>query len=130
LEVIVSLAVMAVGLVAVLEAFGAASRLSLQDEYLTTGTFLASSKMQEIEKETVILPMSDQGNFGEEFPDFAWSVEIADGPITGLEIVTVTVFWEAAGRPDELTLTSALPRREPESETSPTGASPPAGGSP
>ena len=59
LEVIVSLAVLSIGLVAVLEAYSAAARVSLQDEFLTTGTFLAAGKMEEVLKEPYITAGSD-----------------------------------------------------------------------
>jgi prepilin-type N-terminal cleavage/methylation domain-containing protein len=118
LEVVVSLAIMAVGLVAVLEAFSAASRLSLQDEYITTATRLAQSKMEEVEKEPTITTGSQEGGFGDEFPDYSWSVEIQDSPVDGLETVTVTVSWEGrGGQKDYLTLIGALPAREASGST-------------
>lgn len=116
LEVIVSLAVMGVGLVAVLEAFSAGLRLSLQDEFLTTATFLAAGKMEEVMKETYITPGTDEGDFGDEFPDFTWTVEIADSRIEELELVTVVVYWDVANRSDQLMLTTALPYNEPTEE--------------
>ncbi|HJN16213.1 MAG TPA: type II secretion system protein [Armatimonadota bacterium] len=113
LEVIVSLAIMGVGIVAVIEAYGAAMRLSLQDEFLTTATFLASGKMEEVIKETYITAGQDEGDFGEEFPDFTWSVEIADSEIEGLELVTVTVYWSVATLDDYLVLSTALRENDP-----------------
>jgi len=128
LEVIVSLAIMGVGIVAVLEAYGAAMRLSLQDEFLTTATFLASGKMQEVMKEPYITAGTDEGDFGEEFEDFRWTVEIADSDIEGLELVTVTVYWEAAEREDYLVLTTALPYQAPETEQAGAGGGAGGGG--
>ena len=116
LEVIVSLAVMGVGLVAVLEAFSAGLRLSLQDEFLTTATFLAAGKMEEVMKETYITPGTDEGDFGDEFPDFTWTVEITDSRIEELELVTVVVYSDVANRSDQLMLTTALPYNEPTEE--------------
>lgn len=116
LEAIVSVAIMSIGLVAVIEAYGAAMRLSLQDEYFSTATMLASGKMEEVLKETYITPGSDDGDFGEEFEAFTWTVDIADSDIEGLETITVTVNWSVAGRDDELTLVSAAPLNEPEEE--------------
>jgi hypothetical protein len=102
-------------------------RLSLQDEYLTTATFLASGKMEEVLKESSIVPGSDQGDYGDEFEGYTWAVEIADSEIQGLETVTVTVRWNAAGLDDELVLTSAAPYKEPEEGGAAGGA---AGGGP
>ncbi len=119
---------MAIGLVAVLEAFSAASRLSLQDEYLTTATHLAKSKMEEVEKEPYITAGSQEGSFSDEFPDFSWKVEIEDSPLQGLETVTVTVRWEVTNREDYLTLVSALPRREPEQGQTPSSGAAATGG--
>ncbi len=116
LEVVVSLAIMGVGLVAVIEAYGAAMRLSLQDEYLTTATFLARGKMEEVIKEPYITAGQDDGDFGADFEEFTWAVEIADSDIEGLEIVTVTVYWMVAARDDYLVLTTALPENDPMAE--------------
>jgi type II secretory pathway pseudopilin PulG len=118
LEAIVSVAVMGIGQVAVLEAYGAAMRLSLQDENLTTATFLARGKMEEVLKERYLTAGTDKGDFGEEFEGFTWTAEIADSPVEGLETITVTVTWNVRSLSDELVLTSAAPRREPtEGET-------------
>ena len=122
LEAIVSVAIMSIGLVAVIEAYGAAMRLSLQDEYLSTATLLASGKMEEVLKETYITAGSDHGDFGDEFEAFTWTVDIADSDIEGLETITVTVNWSVARLDDELTLTSAAPLNEPEEETGGTAA--------
>lgn len=117
LEAIVSVAIMAVGLVAIIEAYGTSMRLSLQDEYLTTATLLASGKMEEVLKEPYITPGEDEGDFGPEFEAFRWRVEIADSDIQGLETITVTVTWTVGKLNDELRLTSAAPRREREQTT-------------
>lgn len=127
LEVIVSMAVLAIGLVAVLEAYGAASRVSLQDEFLTTATFLAAGKMEEVLKEPYITTGSDEGDFGEEFPDFTWTADITDSEMEGLAVVTVTVEWEGPRGHDHLPLTSAVVSRQPE-ETETGGATLPGGG--
>lgn len=129
LEAIVAVAIMGIGLVAVMEAYSASMRLSLQDEYLTTATFLASGKMDEVLKEPYVTPGADEGDFGDEFADFTWTVDTADSQIEGLETITVTVKWNVAGRDDELVLTSAAPRKEPqEGGSTPSGTTP--GGGP
>lgn len=127
LEVIVSLAVLSIGLVAVLEAYSAASRVSLQDEFLTTATFLASGKMEEVLKEPYITSGSDEGDFGEEFADFTWTVEATDSEIEGLVLVTVTVEWEGPTGQDYLELISAAVSRQPPEEGS-EGGMPQTGG--
>jgi prepilin-type N-terminal cleavage/methylation domain-containing protein len=118
LETIVSVAIMSIGLVAIIEAYGASMRLSLQDEYLTTATFLAAGKMEEVLKEPSIVTGSDHGDFGEGFEDYSWTVDITDSDIEGLETVTVTVAWNVAGIDDELVLTSAAPYKAPEESSS------------
>jgi hypothetical protein len=97
----------------------------VQDEYLTTATHLAAAKMEEVEKETAITPGSDQGDFGEQFSDFTWTVRIEDSPIQGLEIVIVTVKWDTGQGEDHVELTSALPRTDTQASS---GTAPAAGG--
>lgn len=127
LEVIVSLAVLSIGLVAVLEAYSAAARVSLQDEFLTTATFLAAGKMEEVLKEPYISTASDEGDFGEEFPEYTWSVETTESDMEGLLVLKVTVEWEGPTGPDHLELTSAVVSRQP-TETGAAGGMPQTGG--
>ncbi len=129
LEVIVSMAILSIGLVAVLEAYSATARVSLQDEFITTATFLGAGKMEEVLKEPYITSGSDEGDFGEEFAEFTWTVDITDSEIEGLVIVTVTVDWEGPTGEDYLELTSAAISQEP-TETQTGAGVPQTGGVP
>jgi prepilin-type N-terminal cleavage/methylation domain-containing protein len=77
LEVVISLGIMAIALTAVFQL--QASNLNIQDEarFLTRASQLAQSKLAELETSEQIQESSDQGDFGEEFPDFAFHTEIS-----------------------------------------------------
>lgn len=78
LEVMVSLAIVAVVLVSLL--ISQSQSVSLQDEikFNTTAVMLAQKKISEIELEETDKLNSDNGDFGEDFPDYSWEVIVQD----------------------------------------------------
>lgn len=92
LEVVISLGIMAVGLTAVFQL--QASNLAVHDEarFMTAASQLAQTKLAEMETQEQIREGSDQGDFGEAFPDFAFKTEIdAAGDLPGLYKVVLTI---------------------------------------
>lgn len=87
LEVMISMAIIAIALVAV---FGSQSQsLSLANEakFNTTAALLAQSKMAEIEAVNPKDLTSDSGDFGEDFPDYYWDLYVSDVGFAGAEDV-------------------------------------------
>jgi len=78
LEVMVSLAIVAVVLVSLL--ISQSQSVSLQDEikFNTTAILLAQRKISEIELEEANNLNSDDGDFGDDFPDYSWAVIVQD----------------------------------------------------
>jgi general secretion pathway protein I len=92
LEVVISLGIMAIALTAVFQL--QASNLTIQDEarFLTAASQLAQSKLAEMETNDQIIEGRDQGDFGEEFPDFTFKTEInAILDLPGLYKVLLTI---------------------------------------
>lgn len=76
LEVMISVAVIAIALVA---ALGAQSRnLSLTDEgrFNTTAALLGQGKMAQTTAGGMHAPVSTSGDFGEDFPEYHWEVSV------------------------------------------------------
>ncbi|MBN1625097.1 MAG: type II secretion system protein [Deltaproteobacteria bacterium] len=78
LEVMVSLAIVAVVLVSLL--ISQSQSVSLQDEikFKTTAALLAQKKISEIELEKTDKLNSDNGDFGDDFADYSWETIVQD----------------------------------------------------
>jgi general secretion pathway protein I len=88
LEVMVSLSIIAIVLVSVL--VSQTQSLSLQDEtkFNTTAAMLAQEKISAIEIKNVNELTSDSGDFGEDFPNYFWEVNVQDVSLAGAEKFT------------------------------------------
>jgi len=85
LEVMIAVTIIAIVLVAV---FGSQSQsLSLANEakFSTTAALLAQKKMAEVEAEDSLDLISNSGDFGEDFPQYNWEVNVSDIPMSGVE---------------------------------------------
>ena len=83
LEVMIALAVIAIVLVAV---FGSQSQsLSLANEakFNTTAALLAQKKMAEVEAGTSLDMNSSSGDFGEDFPEYQWELNVSGVSLPG-----------------------------------------------
>jgi general secretion pathway protein I len=99
LEVMIAVAIIAIVLVAV---FGSQSQsLSLANDakFSTTAALLAQRKMAEVEMEDSLDVSSASGDFGEDFPEYQWELNVSEVPLPGIEgleflkQVDVTVRW-------------------------------------
>jgi general secretion pathway protein I len=85
LEVMIAVAIIAIVLVAV---FGSQSQsLSLANDakFSTTAALLAQRKMAEVEMEDSLDVSSASGDFGEDFPEYQWELDISEVPLPGIE---------------------------------------------
>ena len=79
LEVMIALAVISIALVALLGSQSQGLSLANESRFNTTASLLAQGKMAEFEAITDRQDLgSDSGNFGDEFPDYAWEVSVDD----------------------------------------------------
>jgi general secretion pathway protein I len=88
LEVMVSLAIIAIVLVSLL--ISQSRSVSLQDEskFNTTAALLAQNKISEIESRKGDGLTSDSGDFGDDFPNYFWEINVQDVSFTGAEKFT------------------------------------------
>lgn len=101
LEVMVAIAIIAIALTAVLGSQSQSLSLASEAKFSTTATFLAQSKMAEIEAEKPEDLTSDSGDFGEDFPGYRWDKSVKDvtfdepeGISDHLKQIDLTVSWE------------------------------------
>jgi len=99
LEVMIAVTIIAIVLVAI---FGSQSQsLSLANDakFNTVAALLAQRKMAEVETENSLDMSTTSGDFGEDFPEYRWELNIGEVPLTGTEgleyikQVDVIVYW-------------------------------------
>ncbi len=102
LEVMVSIAIIAIALMAVLGSQSQGSSLANESKFNTTAAFLAQSRMAELEVLSLNDLGSGSGDFGDDFPEYRWEVSVQGLALEGLSMVSekikqidVTVFLSA-----------------------------------
>jgi general secretion pathway protein I len=100
LEVMVAMSIIAIALTALLASQSQSISIAGEAKFSTTAAFLAQSKMAEIETKTGDELIYDSGDFGDDFPDYSWEMEVQDvvfsdeGAFTDyLKQVDLTIYW-------------------------------------
>ena len=91
LEVMVSLAIIAIALMAVLGSQSQGSSLANESRFNTTAVLLAQSKMAEMETRSINDIGSDSGDFGEDFSGYVWDVSVRNLALEELSMVSEKV---------------------------------------
>lgn len=101
LEVMVAVAILAITLTAVLRSQSQSISLASEAKFYTTVTLLAQDKMAEIEAKDLGTLRSESGDFGEDFPGYAWDVTVDNVSLDypenvsdHLRQVTLTLSWK------------------------------------
>ncbi len=97
LEVMIAVAIMSMALVAAIGSQSQSVSLATEAKFSTTATFLAQSKMADLEAKAPDDLFSDAGDFGEDFPGYRWESEVSD--------VTLEEFSEASRHLKKIVLT-------------------------
>lgn len=91
LEVMIAMAILSITLVAVFQSQSQSISMAGSSRFLTTASLLAQSRMVEIDAADPREVKAENGDFGEDFPDYRWQVEIADTEIEVLKKISLTV---------------------------------------
>ena len=91
LEVLVTVAILSIAMVAILKANVQNLDALTRTRVVTTASVLAASKLAEVEAVGAANWFEFQGDFGEDYPDFTWEVETGGTELEGLVRVAVTV---------------------------------------
>jgi len=91
LEVMIAMAILAIALVAVYQSQSQSISMAGGSRFLTTASLLAQSRMVEIDAADPREVAAGNGDFGEDFPDYRWQVEIGDTEIDVLKKISLTV---------------------------------------
>lgn len=111
LEVMIALAIVSIGLVALLalgnRSIGVHDRL----QRITEATLLAQQQMAQAEVEArhgTLERTTASGQFEQPFSAYRWRIEFAETPLPAVQQVTVTVSWGDEERNELVDLTSFL----------------------
>jgi general secretion pathway protein I len=93
LEVMIAVAILAITLVTVYRSQSQSIAMVSNSRFLTTASLLAQARMAQIDAVNPREAASAKGDFGEEFPDYFWQVnvgEVKDLPLLRKISLTVT----------------------------------------
>jgi general secretion pathway protein I len=91
LEVMISMAILAIALVAVFQSQSQSLSLENRAKFTTTAALLAQGKMAEIEAADPRDVRSGSGDFGDQFPDYTWEIDVRDSEMAVLKKIDLIV---------------------------------------
>lgn len=94
LEIMVSLAILAIALVTLLSAHNKALSMSAEAVKLTDAVALAREEMEKFYIEPLPQPGVSDKKKRDDYPDFEWRTEVAETPFEGVWEVKIDVFKE------------------------------------
>lgn len=108
LELIVSLAILSTGLLAVTRSFISSLGASNYSRQYTLACILTEEKLNELELFTDLSEETVQGSFEEPYTQFSWKSEIKPSSNESLKHVTVTIFWKDKWKQKKVRLSTLL----------------------
>lgn len=91
LEVMIAMAILAIALVTVFQSQSQSLSMGNRAKFLTTASLLAQGKMAEMEAAEAHDLISGSGDFGENYPDYVWKVDVKDSEISSLKKIELVV---------------------------------------
>ena len=65
--------------------------MSTDSRFMTTAALLAQSKMVEVETASTLTNHSEDGDFGPDYPQYTWHLEVGDTQLPQFKKIDVTV---------------------------------------
>jgi len=100
LEIMVAISIIAIVLIAVFKMHSQTINLNLATRFYSTAPLLAQNKIAELETTSLNDQIAESGNFGDDFPNYSWSVsmdniesEILGAVSESLKKIEVTIFY-------------------------------------
>ena len=91
IEVLLAMALLAIGLIAVYQSQSQSISMSTDSRFMTTASLLAQSKMVEMETASSLTNLSEDGDFGPEYPQYIWHLKVGDTQLSQFKKIEVTV---------------------------------------
>ncbi len=108
LELMVSMAILSTGLLAVTRSFISSLGASDYSRQYTLACILTEEKLNELEQSTDLFEETEHGSFEEPYSKFSWKSEIKQSSNESLKHVTVTTFWKDKGKQKKVRLSTLL----------------------
>ncbi len=91
MEVMIAMAILAIALVAVFQLQSQSISMSTDSRFMTTAALLAQSKMVEAETGSTLTNHKEDGDFGLDYPQYTWHLEVGDTQLPQFKKIEVTV---------------------------------------
>ena len=91
LEVMIAMAILSIALIAVYQGQSQGISMAGDSRFLTTASLLAQSRMAQLDAADPGSIKAEKGDFGDDFPDYTWRVEIENTEIKLFKKIVVTV---------------------------------------
>jgi type II secretion system protein I len=91
MEVMIAMAILAIALVAVFQLQSQSISMSTDSRFMTTAALLAQSKMVEAEAGSTLDNHSEDGDFGTDYPQYTWHLEVGDTQLPQFKKIEVTI---------------------------------------
>ncbi len=91
MEVMIAMVIMAIALVAVFQSQSQSISMSTDSRFMTSAALLAQSKMVDVEAGPPLSNRSEDGDFGTDYPQYTWHLEIGDTQLPQFKRIEVTV---------------------------------------
>lgn len=91
MEVMIAMAILAIALVAVFQLQSQSISMATDSRFMTTAALLAQSKMVEAEAGSTLSNRKEDGDFGPDYPQYIWRLEVGDTDLAQFKKVEVTV---------------------------------------
>jgi len=91
MEVMIAMAILAIALVAVFQLQSQGISMSTDSRFMTTASLLAQSKMVEAEAGVSMANHREDGDFGPDYPQYTWHLEVSDTQLPQFKKIEVAV---------------------------------------
>ena len=110
MEVLLAVAILSLGLAALIHTFSTSLWATQSSHNLTLATLLSQEKLAELKQEGFPSPGLVSGGF-EDYPNFNWEIEVNSTEMDNLVEVRVTIFWQERSSRKEMEVRTLLARR-------------------
>ena len=91
MEVMIAMAILAIALVAIFQSQSQSISMSTDSRFMTTASLLAQSKMVEVEAASTLDNQTKDGDFGPDYPEYTWHLEVGDTQLPQFKKIEITV---------------------------------------
>ena len=110
MEILLAVAILGLGLAAVIHVFSTSLRATQMSRHLTLATLLSQQKLAELRQEGFPSSGLVSGEF-EDYPNFSWEIEVNSTEMDNLVEVRLTIFWSERGSQKEMEVKTLLAKR-------------------